>query len=116
MGLDIRFRSNKLEREFNDEGLMRAAYGDKQARKIRNRMAALHAAKTLGDFWPPYHKPERCHELSGDRAGHFSMDLVHPYRLIFRPTDNPPPTKPDCGLDWFQVTAIEILGIEDTHD
>jgi proteic killer suppression protein len=114
--LEIRFRSKKLEQEFNEERLLRTSYGERQARKIRNRMAALRAAETLGDFWPPYHKPERCHELTGDRAGQLSMDLEHPYRLIFRPTHNPLPTKPDGGLDWFQVTAIEILGMEDTHD
>ena len=48
----------------------------------------------LVDFWPPNSGPERCHELKGDLAGVFSIDLKQPYRLLFRtdrgqPTDGP---------------------------
>jgi len=43
------------------------------------------------------------------------MDAKHPYRLIFEPADNPPPTKDDGGLDWNEVTAIRIVEIEDYH-
>ena len=52
----------------------------------------------------------------GDRAGQLSMDLDHPYRLIFTPDHDPYPERPEGGLDWRQVTAINILGVEDTHD
>jgi len=58
----------------------------------------------------------RCHELKGNRAGQLSVDLDHPYRLIFIPANAPLPEKPDGGLDWNQITAIEITGIEDTHE
>ena len=44
------------------------------------------------------------------------MDLDHPYRLIFRPANDPIPKKADGGIDWSAVTIIEILGVEDTHD
>ncbi len=44
------------------------------------------------------------------------MDLDHPYRLIFVPGDDPVPRKPDGGLDWNHVTAIIILGVENTHE
>ena len=44
-----------------------------------------------------------------------SMDLDQPYRLIFIPDHDPVPTLRDGGLDWSQVTAIKILGVEDTH-
>lgn len=44
------------------------------------------------------------------------MDLDHPYRLIFEPAHDPLPQKDDGGLDWFQVTAITIVGVEDTHE
>jgi proteic killer suppression protein len=32
------------------------------------------------------------------------------------PSHKPVPEKPDGGLDWKQVTAIKIIGIEDTHE
>lgn len=60
--------------------------------------------------------PGRCHELIGDRKGEISIDLDGPYRLIFEPADNPPPTNEDGGLDWKRVTAVVILAVEDTHE
>ena len=61
------------------------------------------------------HVPGRCHELAGDRSGQLSLDLDHPYRLIFKPATEPIPLKPDGGLDWTRVDAVLILGVEDTH-
>ncbi len=58
----------------------------------------------------------RCHELKGNRAGTLSVDLDHPYRLIFEPANDPVPGKSDGGLDWTKVTTIRILTIEDYHD
>lgn len=55
-------------------------------------------------------------ELLHDRTGQLSLDLDHPYRLIFVPAHEPIPVKSDGGLDWKQVTAIKILGVEDTHE
>ena len=58
----------------------------------------------------------RCHELTGDLKGTISVDLDHPYRLLFEPDHDPRPLKPDGGLDWTAVTRIRILRVEDTHD
>ncbi|MBW4578676.1 MAG: hypothetical protein KME42_03765 [Tildeniella nuda ZEHNDER 1965/U140] len=60
--------------------------------------------------------PGRCHELTGDQAGQLSLDLDHPYRLLFIPANDPIPRKKDSGLNWSEVTEVEILGIEDTHE
>ncbi len=57
----------------------------------------------------------RCHELLGNRKGELAVDLKHPYRLIFEPANDPIPRKPDGGLDWTQVTAINILEVVDYH-
>jgi plasmid maintenance system killer protein len=79
-------------------------------------LAALRAAESLGDFWPPESGPERCHELKADRAGTFSVDLKQPYRLLFKPSGETPPS--DASEEqqrWKTITSIDILGIEDTH-
>ena len=68
---------------------------------------------SLEDLRPPF--PGRCHELIGDRGGQLSLDLDHPYRLIFEPANDPIPCKTDGGLEWKDVTAVEIVGVEDTH-
>ena len=113
--MDISFKNTKLMKEFNEEKRLKKAYGELQAKKIKIRLKALRAASTLYDFWPPYKGPERCHELTGERKGQLSIDLEHPYRLIFVPNHTPVPLKPDGGLDWKKVTEIMITGIEDTH-
>lgn len=76
-------------------------------------MDDLHAAETLADFRT---LPQaRCHELKGDRSGQLSLKLKHPYRLIITPAHDLVPRKEDGGLDWTQVTAVYILGVEDYH-
>lgn len=73
----------------------------------------MRAAANLGILRPPF--PGRCHELKGERAGQLSVDLTHPHRLVFVPSDDPPPERPEGGLDWGLVTAITVIAIEDTH-
>jgi len=58
----------------------------------------------------------RCHELTGNRKGQLSVDLDHPYRLIFEPANDPISEKPDSGLDWIRTTKIRIREIVDYHD
>ena len=59
--------------------------------------------------------PGGCHELREDRAGQLAVDVTKNLRLIFRPTEDPPPAKDDGGLDWKAVTAITILEVADYH-
>ena len=114
--MDISFKNTKLEKEFNEGKKLEKVYGILRAKKIRIRLTELRAASTLHDFWPPYKGPSRCHELTGGRKKQLSVDLDHPYRLIFEPNHSPIPLKPDGGLDWKLVTAILIIGVEDTHE
>ena len=111
--MDIMFSDRKLDKTCNDQKLLVRTFGDRQAKLIRRRLDELRAADVLEDV---RHLPQaRCHELKGNRAGQLSVDLVHPYRLIFMPANDPIPRKPDGGLDWTRITAIEIVGVEDTH-
>ena len=56
----------------------------------------------------------RCHRLTGDLDGTFSVDLVHPYRLLFVP--DPPADKTEDGYDYQSVTSVRITSLkEDTH-
>ena len=98
----------------NDSKLAVRRLGPRRARLLRRRLDELKAMAVLDDM---RHLPApRCHELRGNLSGKLSVDLGHPYRLIFEPANEPLPTKADGGLDWSRVTAIRLLGIEDTHE
>lgn len=102
-----------MAKTFNKTKKLRREYGVEMARVIQRRLDDLAAAECLEDM---RHLPGRCHELSGDRKGTLSVDLRKQYRLIFRPyVPGSDPTKPDGGLDWEAVDAIEIVEVDDTH-
>ena len=82
-------------------------------RKLQQRLMELKAAPCLDDILKV--SPPRCHPLSGDRDGQLSVDLEHPYRLLFIPANDPIPLTQDGGLDWTKITEIEIVEITDTH-
>jgi proteic killer suppression protein len=105
-----------LEKELSTESKLNKIHGTKRAQKIRIRLADLRAASNLMELGPPYKPPARCHELVGNRKGQLSVDLDHPYRLIFVPDHDPIPKLEDGGLDWSKVIALKIEGIEDTHE
>lgn len=112
--MDIQYKSKGLEKELTIEKEMVRRYGARQAKKLKSRLASLRAAMTLSDL-RPYSPPERCHELTGNRKGQLSVDLDHPYRLLFKPLESPAPRLQDGGLDWGRITGIMILDVEDTH-
>jgi plasmid maintenance system killer protein len=115
--MDIYVGDNNLRRATEDEAVSRRRYGAGMAKKLTLRMAALRAADSLADFWPPKSGPERCHELKGDLAGTFSIDLKQPYRLLFKPSQEALPSdRSDEQQRWKSITSIEILAIEDTHE
>lgn len=114
--MDIVISDTKLRRAIEHDAC-KGRYGTDMAKKIALRLAALRAAESLGDFWPPKSGPERCHELKGNRAATFSVDLKQPYRLLFKPIETTPPLdRSDEQKRWESITSIDILAIEDTHE
>jgi proteic killer suppression protein len=59
--------------------------------------------------------PGRCHELRGNLAGHLSLDLDRPYRLLFRPAEDRD-VGTGRGMDWSVVSAVVVVAIVDTHN
>lgn len=109
------YLSKKLKRDIEDDARRQKRFGTEMSAKIKLRMTALSAAESLVDFWPPYAGPERCHELKGDLAGTFSMDLKHPYRLLFIAADLKETEFEAEKQRWQSIKSIEVTSIEDTH-
>jgi plasmid maintenance system killer protein len=109
----IDFDSNKLAKKFSDAKSIQKAFGN-MAKGIIARLADLEAAETLADMrtLPAAY----CHELTGDYAGYFAVKISPNYRLVFYPTQQPPPKLADgTSIDWSQIDAITITEITDYH-
>lgn len=107
------FDSKKLAKKFSDTKSIQKAFGN-MAKGIIARLADLEAAETLADMrtLPAAH----CHELTGDYTGYFAVRISPNYRLIFYPTQQPPPKLVDgTSIDWSQIDAITITEITDYH-
>lgn len=110
--MDITFASDRLRAHLHDDRQLKRDYGEVGYKRIRQRLDDLHAADTLVVMRM---LPGGIHELTGDRAGQLALRLHGGYRLIIEPAEEPLPTKPDGGLDWTNVTAVRIVGVEDYH-
>ncbi|MHA1569671.1 MAG: type II toxin-antitoxin system RelE/ParE family toxin [Alphaproteobacteria bacterium] len=111
--MDILFRNKSLRKSCTERRHMLKKWGEKRAKIMQRRLDDLAAANSL-EIMRTF--PGRCHELGGNRAGQLSIDLDGPFRLLFEPANDPLPVKADGGLDWSGVTAVRILGVEDTHE
>ncbi len=111
--MDVYFRTKKMQGLCSSSKKMTRKLGSRLATKLQQRLAELQAAESLADI--SRLPPARCHELKQDREGQLSVDLVHPYRLVFEPGDDPVPCKVDGGLDWHRVTSVVVVEVADTH-
>ena len=111
--MDIQFANEALRKLCHDDGRAKKSLGDPGAKKLRSRLDDLRDAPNLETMRS---LPGRCHELRGDRAGCLALDLHGAKRLVFEPLDQPPPAKPDGGLDWTKVTGVRVVFVGDYHD
>ncbi len=111
--MNIYFKTKKLQKICSKNSEAIRVLGTKRGKKLMQRMMELAAAETLADISRV--PPARCHELTGNRSGQLSVDLEHPYRLLFIPANDLISKRKEGGLDWAAVTKIEIIDIADTH-
>lgn len=110
--MEITYKNRKLEKQLTDPKLLMKSFGQ-LARKVNQRLKDLSDADNLEIIRSI--PAARCHELVGERMGELAVDISGNYRLIFEPSNEPIPKKVDGGLDWKEVTKIQINNIEDYH-
>lgn len=110
--MEVLFPNKKLMRLFSDQAQLQKRWSAAGEKRISLRLQQLASATCLADMRD---LPGRCHELSGDRAGYLAVDVLQPYRLILKPSADPPPAKDDGGLDWDAVDSVTITEIVDYH-
>lgn len=111
--LKIDFLSARDKEFFESSKQVTKAHGPENAKKLRRRLDDLDAAHSMEDMLG---LPGHWEELKNDRAGQFSARLHGGLRLIVKPQKQPPPSKPDGGLDWPAIDSIYIVEMVDYHD
>ena len=111
--MKIDFLSVKDKDFFGNSKEVIKKHGPENDKKLRNRLDDLDAAQSMDDL---LNLPGKWEELKNDRAGQFSARLHGGLRLIVKPQKQPPPTKPDGGLDWRAIDSIHIIEMVDYHD
>ena len=112
-GVEVEVRKRSLAKALNSERDLVRKYGRDMANALRTRLGVLENAPNLAAV--PTGKPVRRHLLKANRAGQFAVDLVHPYRLVFKPNHTPVPRRPDGGIDTERVTAVTVIDVADYH-
>ena len=77
----VTYKSKSLEKVCNDFSKAMRTYGEDIAKKLYQRLNEIRAAVSVESMIQNH--IGRCHKLEGNRNGQYSVDLAHPYRLIF---------------------------------
>ncbi len=110
--MDITFKNKKLEKLANNERKCQKELGSMRAKLYQKRLGDLLNARTLEDV---RNLPGHYHELSGDYKGYWACNLDQPYRLIFKPHENPIPTNSNGQYNWTEIKGVEIIEITNYH-
>lgn len=111
--MDIYFTNRQLSKTCASEARLVKSYGSRRGRIIAQRLGELRALPTLDlGFRLPH---LGLHQLSRDRDEQFAVTVVHPWRLVFEPADDPAPRLGDGGLDLPRIVSIVVLEIVDYH-
>jgi proteic killer suppression protein len=79
--MEIRFRTRKLLKHYENHREAEKAYGAPVASKYVLRINIIKAAKSIDDLTG--NSALRCHPLKGNRDGQWAMKLDKSFRLIF---------------------------------
>ena len=78
--MEVRFKTNKLQKQYENSKDAEKAYGLDVAKRYVNRVNLLKSAKSFDDL---YRIPQlKFHPLTGNRKGEFAISLTGFYRLI----------------------------------
>lgn len=96
----ITYKNNKLEKICTDPEVAKRVFDERMAGKIRDRINQLSAAVSVE--WLIQKRIGRCHPLVQNRKGQYAMDLVHPYRLVFKKEND-------------EIQIVKVIEIVDYH-
>ncbi|HHV72622.1 MAG TPA: hypothetical protein GXX38_08460 [Clostridia bacterium] len=107
--MKIYFKSRKLKKQCEDPKEAQKEYGARIGNKLTQRVNELKSAPNLADIKKI--PAARLHRLEGQRINEFAVDLVHPFRLVFKPI-----LEGNANLDDLDsITVVRIEEVIDYH-
>lgn len=79
--MEVRFRTRKLQKQYEKSREAEKIYGREVARKYIQRVNIIKQARDINELCAL--PGLRCHQLRGDRQGQWAVKLTRFYRLIF---------------------------------
>ncbi len=107
--MNVRFKSNALKKQCEDPRVAMRDFGKNIGNRLTQRINELCQAKDLSEIAKI--PAARLHPLVGSRLNEYSVDLVHPFRLVFIPIDDETP-----DFDMEDLSTIHIIRIEEVID
>jgi proteic killer suppression protein len=111
--MEVRFRTNKLQKTCEDPKEAKKQHGVKVGEKIVLRINEFRAAKNLSIIAKL--PAARLHMLEGDRKGEFAVDLAHPFRLVFTAVIENQPHE-GIAIDMNHLEIVQIVRVEEITD
>lgn len=105
--MKVEYKSKKLKKQCEDPKIAQKDYGLSIGNKLTQRVSELLAATSLLDI--QYIPSARLHRLQGTRSDEYAVDLVHPFRLVFKPI-----LEEDGDIN--KLDSIDIIRIEEVTD
>jgi proteic killer suppression protein len=110
--MEIDYANSRIKRDCCTFAAMKKNFGERRAEILNTRLKQLEEVSCLEEIRDA---PGQWHELTQNRKGQIAASVGQGHRLIVAPSEDPPPTKPDGGLDWPNITAVTIIEIVDYH-
>lgn len=106
--LKLTSATDDLARTLSSERATTRAFGEGVQASLRLRLGELDAVACLADV---IESTGLYRELDRD-DGRVAVALADGWRMVIRPSDQPPSWTVDGGLNWAMVREVEILAVE----
>ncbi len=111
--MDILYRNKGLEKACTEQKEAVKRYGPNNQKKLFQRLSEIDAADNLEILCKI--PAARCHPLTGNLKGLWAVDLVHPFRLLFRLVKSDGTDIEEEEIIPALVVAVMIWDIKDYH-
>jgi proteic killer suppression protein len=111
--VEIGFKNKQLQKVCENPDMARKEYGKENERKLTQRIMELRDADNLDVV--SRIPAARLHPLKGDRKHEYSVDLAHPFRLVFIASPECIGDKTIEAIELVEITEVIVEEIVDYH-